>query len=122
MDLWELSDLATPWCIHVAATLRVADYLTSGAMPVSSLAAACGADPGALARVLRQLVSKGVFEEPSPDHFALNDAARGFLEDGMRLGLGLDGLGGGVGGAWAPLLAAGRAGRAGGHRGVGRPL
>ena len=24
MQLWELADLATPWCVHVAATLRVA--------------------------------------------------------------------------------------------------
>ena len=30
MDLWELSDLCTPWCIHVAATLRVAEHLTAG--------------------------------------------------------------------------------------------
>jgi len=27
-DLWTLSDLSTPWCVHVVATLRVATNLT----------------------------------------------------------------------------------------------
>jgi SAM-dependent methyltransferase len=37
------------------------------------LAAACGADPDALGRLLRFLVHKGVFVEVSPDKFALTD-------------------------------------------------
>ena len=30
VDLWALSDLCTPWCIHVVVTLRVAEHLASG--------------------------------------------------------------------------------------------
>src|SRR3989442_1069330 len=29
-DLWALSDLCTPWCVHVAATLRIADHIAAG--------------------------------------------------------------------------------------------
>lgn len=111
MELWELSDLATPWCVHVAATLRVADHLANGPMAIGDLAVACGADAGALARVLRQLIEKGVFEEPELDRFALNDAARGFLDPGMRLGLDLDGFGGRMAYAWGALLPAVRTGK-----------
>ena len=28
VDIWTLSDLCTPWCVHVVATLRIADHLT----------------------------------------------------------------------------------------------
>jgi hypothetical protein len=111
MDLWSLADLTTPWCLHVAATLRVADRLQSGPAAIASLAAACDADAGALARVLRHLVAKGVFAEPSPGAFALNDAAQGLLDPGMRLGLDLDSLGGRMAFPWSTLLTAVRTGR-----------
>ena len=61
MDLWELTDLSTPWCVHVAATLRIADLIAAGSMQVDQLAAASGADRDSLHRVLRHLVSKGLF-------------------------------------------------------------
>lgn len=111
MSLWELSDLSTPWCVHVAATLRVADRLVDGPMAIRPLAQACAADADALARVLRQLVSKGVFEEPQVGSFALNDAAREFLNEGTCLGLDLDGFGGRMAHAWGTLLSAVRTGK-----------
>jgi SAM-dependent methyltransferase len=111
MSLWELGDLSTPWCVHVAATLRVADHLVAGPMEIGPLAKACGADADALARVLRQLIQKGVFEEPELNRFALNDAAREFLDPGTRLGLDLDGFGGRMAHAWATLLSAVRTGK-----------
>jgi SAM-dependent methyltransferase len=111
MSLWELSDLSTPWCVHVAATLRVADHLVDGPMAIGSLAQKCGADAGALARVLRHLISRGVFEEPELDRFALNDAAREFLQEGARLTLDLDGFGGRMAHVWATLLPAVRTGK-----------
>lgn len=70
-----MSDLATPWCVHVAATLRIAGHIAAGASEIRQLAAAAGADPESLARVLRHLVSKGLFTEPEPGRFALNEAA-----------------------------------------------
>ena len=39
MSLWELSDLSTPWCVHVAATLRVADHLDGSRLMIGALAA-----------------------------------------------------------------------------------
>jgi hypothetical protein len=111
MDLRDLGDLATPWCVHVVATLRVAEQLADAPRTAAQLGAVCGADAGALSRVLRHLAQKGVFEEPEPDCFALNDTARQFLDEGARLGLDLDGFGGRMAYAWETLLAAVRSGR-----------
>jgi len=112
VDLWSLSDLCTPWCLHVAATLRVAEHIASGVTTARDLATVTGSDPSALARVLRHLVSKGLFEEPSRDRFALNDAARPLLDAGVRLPLDLNGIGGRMAGAWSGLPTAVRTGEA----------
>jgi hypothetical protein len=109
MDLWTLADLSTPWCIHVAATLRVADHIAAGHTRIDDLATACAADADSLHRVLRHLVLKGVFEEPEPDVFALNQLGRQLID--MRLGFDLDGFGGRMAGAWSTLLSAVRTGR-----------
>ena len=111
MDLWSLADLSTPWSVYTVATLGVAGHLESGPMPIASLAAACGADPDALARVLRHLIGKGLFAEPAPGTFALNDDARGLLDPGLRFGLNLDGFGGRMAFPWSTLLTAVRTGR-----------
>jgi 2,7-dihydroxy-5-methyl-1-naphthoate 7-O-methyltransferase len=109
-DLWSLSDLCTPWCVHVAVTLRLAERIAAGTAEIAGLAAACGADAGALHRLLRHLVGKGVFEEPAPGRFALNDAARLLLESPAHLGLDLGGIGGRMAYAWGGLLQAVRTG------------
>jgi hypothetical protein len=111
VDLGALSDLCTPWCIYVVATLRIADHLAAGAADVEALAAAARCDPGSLARVLRHLVSKGVFEEPAPGRFALNDAAQSLRDPSQRIWLDLDGLGGRLAQVWGGLLAAVRTGK-----------
>jgi SAM-dependent methyltransferase len=103
-DLWALSDLCTPWCIHVVATLRIADHIVAGKDRIGDLAVAAGSDPYALHRVLTHLVGKGVLEEPTPGRFALNQAARGLLEPAQRLGLDLAGIGGRMADAWGTLL------------------
>src|SRR5947209_9725343 len=84
LNIWSLSDLCTPWCVHVAATLRVADHIAAGMTQIDDLAAASGASPDALHRVLRHLVGKGVFEEPEPGRFALNEPARALLDSAGR--------------------------------------
>lgn len=111
MDLWTLSDLCTPWCVHVVATLRIADHIDAGITEIDELAAASGADRDSLHRVLRHLVGKGLFEEPTPGRFALNEVARGLLDDQNRLGLDLEDFGGRMAHAWGTLLSAVRAGR-----------
>jgi 2,7-dihydroxy-5-methyl-1-naphthoate 7-O-methyltransferase len=120
MDVWALSDLSTPWCVHVAATLRIADHIAAGKTEIGELAAAAGADRDSLHRMLRHLVSKGLFEEGAAGHFVLNDAARGLLEDGVRLGLDLDGFGSRMAHAWGTLLSAVRTGKPAYHEAFGR--
>lgn len=111
ISLWELSDLCTPWCVHVAATLGVAEQIDAGHTRLETLATACSCDARYLGLMLRHLVKKGVFAEPTPGQFVLNDAARGFLVPGARLGFDLDRLGGRMACAWGTLLKAVRTGR-----------
>ena len=118
MDLWELSDLSTPWSVHVVATLRVAEHIAAGNTHIDKLAAACGADRDSLYRVMRHLVSKGVFEEPTPGEFALNGLARQLIDH--RLGLDLNGFGGRMAHAWSTLLSAVRTGKPAYHEVFGR--
>ncbi len=120
MDLWTLTDLCTPWCVHVAATLRIADHIEAGKSDIDSLAAAAGADRDSLYRMLQHLVSKGVFEEPSRGRFALNETARGLLDSSMLVGLSLDGIGGRMAYAWSTLLSAVRTGKPAYHEVFGR--
>jgi SAM-dependent methyltransferase len=67
--------------------------------------------------VLRHLIGKGVFLEPSAGQFALNDTARGLLRDTF---LNLDGIGGRMAHAWSTLLSAVRTGRPAYHEVFGR--
>jgi 2,7-dihydroxy-5-methyl-1-naphthoate 7-O-methyltransferase len=122
MDIWSLTDLCTPWCVHVVATLRVADHIAAGKTQITELAAACQANAEALHRVMRHLVSKGMFEEPSPGQFALNESARMLLEPPARFGLDLDSIGGRMAHAWGSLLRAVRTGRPAYHEMFGRPF
>ncbi len=122
VDLWALIDLATPWCVHVAATLRIADHMASGITQVDDLAVAAGADAGSLERVLRHLVGKGVFAEPAPRTFVLNEPARALLETAMRPGLDLEGIGGRMAHAWGSLLTAVRTGAPAYHTVFGLPF
>ncbi len=109
-NLSALSDLCTPWCIHVVATLRIADHIAAGNTDIKTLATKAECDADSLQRVLRHLVGKGVFQEPAPGQFALNEAAQGLLDPSQRLGLDLDGIGGRMASAWGTLLTAVRTG------------
>ena len=120
MDLWELSDLATPWAVHVVATLRVADHIAAGHTNIDQLAAACGAHRDSLRRVMCHLAGKGVFEEPAPGRFQLNEIARQLLADPVRLGLDLDSFGGRMAHAWGTMLSAVRTGKPAYHEIFGR--
>ena len=120
MDLWTLSDLCTPWCVHVVATLRIADHIEAGHTAIGPLAAASGADRDSLYRVMRHLVSKGLFTEPAPGQFAINDLARGLLGESGRVGFDLDAIGGRMAYAWGTLLSAVRTGKPAYHEAFGR--
>lgn len=122
VDLWALSDLCTPWCVHVVATLRIAHHLAAGIAQIQDLSTAAGADRESLHRVLRHLVGKGVFEEPEPGRFALNEAARQLLNPGVRHGMDLDGFGSRMAYAWGSLLSAVRTGAPAYQEIFGRPF
>ncbi len=102
--LLKLTDLATPWCIHVVATLRIADHLAAGVKHIDDLAAAAGCNADALDHVLGHLVSKGVFVETAPGQFALNETARQLLDPVVRASLDLEDIGGRMAFTWGTLL------------------
>jgi 2,7-dihydroxy-5-methyl-1-naphthoate 7-O-methyltransferase len=121
-DIRALSDLCTPWCVHVVATLRIADHIADGMTQIDDLAAASGVSSDSLHRVLAHLVGMGLFEEPAPGRFALNEPARELLDSSVRLGLDLDGFGGRMAYAWGSLLSAVRTGAPAYHEVFGRPF
>jgi SAM-dependent methyltransferase len=122
VDLWALSDLCTPWCVHVLVTLRIAEHINARITQIDELARASGSDCESLHRVLRHMVGKGVFLEPAPGKFALNEPARGLLESGVKLGFDLSGIGGRMAYAWGSLLTAVRTGAPAYHTVFGRPF
>jgi 2-polyprenyl-3-methyl-5-hydroxy-6-metoxy-1,4-benzoquinol methylase len=60
-----------PIVLRAAATLRLADHIAAGHDTVPNLAAHIAADPELLARVLRFLTARGVFDETGQDTYAL---------------------------------------------------
>jgi 2,7-dihydroxy-5-methyl-1-naphthoate 7-O-methyltransferase len=122
IDIWALSDLCTPWCVYVVATLRIADHIAAGITLIDDLAEASHCDAESLHRVLRHLVSRGVFEEWSPGQFALNVPARALLDATLKLGLDLDNFGGRMALAWGGLLESVRSGAPAYRAVFGRPF
>ncbi|MFI6904685.1 methyltransferase [Nonomuraea sp. NPDC050394] len=115
MTAWEeawavlapVTDLVTPMAVRVAATLRLSDLMGGEPVPVRELARRSGADPDALVRLLRHLAGKGVFAEPEPGTFAVNEPAALLASghpSGMRARLDLDGFGGQMDLAFTGLL------------------
>ena len=62
-------------CVHVVANLGVADVIGDEPMPIAGLAAELGVDTGSLTRLLRHLVTLGLFSVHG-DHVAHNEASR----------------------------------------------
>ena len=122
VNLWELSDLNTPWCVYVVATLRIADHMAAGIDTIDALARAAACNPAALRQVLGHLVGKGVFEEIASGQFALNEAARELLDPSLRLSLDLEGIGGRMAYAWGTLLTYVRTGAPAYHELFGLPF
>jgi hypothetical protein len=56
---------------YAVAKLGIPDLLADGPRSVDELAARCGADPGALARLLRGMASIGLFRRTAPRTYAL---------------------------------------------------
>src|SRR6266542_3253180 len=101
VDLEALTDLRTPWCILVVATLRIADHVAAGTSDIGQLAGATGCDARALHNVLGHLVAKALPAEPAPGRRALPGPAR--VLRAASAALDLEGLRGGMGHAWRTL-------------------
>ena len=71
----------TSQAITVAAQLGVADALANGPMPIDELAARVGADTDALRRLLRALISRGVFRRRRDGRYELNALANTLRSD-----------------------------------------
>jgi SAM-dependent methyltransferase len=67
--------------LSAAARLGVADALGGGERTLDELAAACGAQPAALYRLLRALASFGVVAETTPASFVLTPSGRRLCKD-----------------------------------------
>jgi C-methyltransferase len=65
----------TSQAITAAAELGVADALANGPLPIDELAARVGAEPDALGRLLRALVSRGIFRHRRDGGYELNALA-----------------------------------------------
>jgi hypothetical protein len=119
VDLEQMLDLATPWCLRVAATLRITEHIAAGQVGIADLAAAAGCDADALHAVLGHLVSQGVFTEESPGRFACNQAAEQLA--GVPF-LDLAGIGGRMAHTWGTLLDYVRTGQPAYQKVFGRPF
>jgi 2,7-dihydroxy-5-methyl-1-naphthoate 7-O-methyltransferase len=119
-DLETLVDLGTPWCIHVVATLGIAERIADGVDEVEALAAAAGCDATALHDVLSHLATKGVFEELAPGRFGLTETAQHLIQASPFLRLA--GVGGRFAGAWGTLLTYVRTGQPGYAERFGLPF
>jgi hypothetical protein len=61
--------------ITAVAELGVADALAGGPLPINELAGKVGADPDALGRLLRALISKGIFAQRDDGRYELTPLA-----------------------------------------------
>lgn len=115
-DLAHLTDLAAPFAIRVAASLRIADHIAAGVTEPAALAAETGTDPDALARLLRYLACRGVFRQDEPDRFTLANPGRLLVAahpTRAQAWFDLTGIGGRMDLAYTALLESVRTGRAG---------
>ncbi|MBU3064779.1 hypothetical protein KO481_25030 [Nocardia sp. NEAU-G5] len=81
--LASLIDLATPFAVRTAITLRIPELVAEGTTDLDGLAKASGAHRESLGRLLRHLVSIDLFTETGPQQYGLTDLSRQLLsEDG----------------------------------------
>jgi predicted nicotinamide N-methyase len=109
-----LGNLVTPFAIRVAATLRLADLVGEGVTDVDALARRCGADPGALRRLLVHLACHEVFVEQPDGRFGVGPLGAQLRSDhpmSMRTLLDLESFSGRADLSCAGMLASVRTGQ-----------
>jgi hypothetical protein len=83
-ELSRLVDLATPFAIRTAVSLRLPQLIEAGTTDLTGLARAAGAHEDSLARLLNHLVAVGLFDRPEPDRFALTPFSVQLLAEDSR--------------------------------------
>ena len=78
-----LNAFLTVQALHVVAALGIPDRVADGPAALDDLAAATGAHPTSLYRVLRMLVGAGVFREEADQRFALGPLGRTLCSEGL---------------------------------------
>ena len=68
-------------CVSVACELRIPDLVAGGPRTADELAAECGADPGAMLRLLRALASLEVLAQTSNGRFEATPLSEQFRQD-----------------------------------------
>jgi hypothetical protein len=82
-QLATLIDLATPFAVRTAITLRIPELVAGGTTDLGSLAEASGAHRQSLGRLLRHLVGIGLFAGTGPETYGLTPLSKQLLsEDG----------------------------------------
>jgi SAM-dependent methyltransferase len=123
--LWAMADLTLPMSLRVAATLRVADWLTDGPRDAQELAELVGAEPQALDRMLRHLANAGVFDRDGRGGYTLTESGRALRSDhphGMRARLDIEGAVGRAELSFVALLHTVRTGEQAYRAHYGRPI
>lgn len=114
--LWAAAHLGTPMALRTAATLRVVDHIAAGVVTAPELAKACGADVGALDRLLRYLAVRGFLTRDEDGRYGLTPRSEPLRDDhpeGMRAKLDLETALGRAELAFVQLLHSVRTGEAG---------
>lgn len=105
--LHELTELLPPYAIRVASTLRLPGLIEGGASTTAALADATGADPAALAKLLRYLSTIDILTATAPGQWATTAMGAVLAEEGpVAEALDLGGAGARMDRAFAGLLSA----------------
>lgn len=80
-ELAGMADLLTPMVLRVAATLRVVDHVAAGRRTAAEIADAAGADPEALGRLLRHLVTQGILDRDEAGLFVVTGRGEALADD-----------------------------------------
>ena len=73
-------------CVSVACELRIPDLVAGGPRTSDELAEACGADPGAMLRLLRALASLEVLAQTGDGRFEATPLSEQFRQDVPSVG------------------------------------
>ncbi|MGD9622848.1 MAG: methyltransferase [Mycolicibacterium sp.] len=73
-----------PQAVAAAVDLGVADALADGPLPPAELARRIGAEPDALKRLMRALISRGIFRKRRDGRYSLNALAEPLRSDSVR--------------------------------------